>query len=295
MAEHGKEAKEAKDGKHLGIRVDGERAVKLTEVPTDLTGGMDKSGAEERVAAIGQELSNLLDLLFYAGTHAFVIILQGRDTSGKDGTIRRILTYSSVQSCRVEAFKVPTAEEAAHDFLWRIHRRTPARGNIAIFNRSHYEDVLAVRIHKLVPKPVWKRRYAHINHFESLLRDNNTLLAKFFLHVSKEEQERRLLAREQDTEKAWKLNVGDWKERELWDEYTEAAEDALNRCGTPEAPWTIVPADHKWYRDVVVLSTLVETLKPHSAQWLEKLREIGKASKAEIDAYRQSHPIKRKK
>src|SRR5579862_5091107 len=137
MAERGKEAREVKDSKHLGIRVDGARTVKLTEVPTALTGGMDKPAAEERLAAIGQELSNLLDLLFYAGTHAFIVILQGRDTSGKDGTIRRILTYSSVQSCRVEAFKVPTAEEVAHDFLWRIHRRTPARGYISIFNRSH--------------------------------------------------------------------------------------------------------------------------------------------------------------
>ncbi len=200
--------------------------------------------------------------------------------------VRKILDFCNAQSFRVEPFKVPTAEELAHDFLWRIHQKTPGRGSITIFNRSHYEDVLVVRVHKLVPESVWKKRFDHINHFEALLADNDTIIVKFYLHLSKEEQEERLLAREQETEKAWKLSAGDWKERELWDDYRKAYGDILNKCATPQAPWFIVPADRKWFRNLAVIQQLVLALRPHKQAWLDSLRATGEKAKAEIDAFR---------
>jgi PPK2 family polyphosphate:nucleotide phosphotransferase len=235
-------------------------------------------------------MTELFDLLFYAGKHSLLIVLQGRDTSGKDGTIRSLLSYSNAQSCRVIPFKVPTPEEVAHDFLWRVHQQTPGRGSIAIFNRSHYEDVLVARVHKLVPDPVWKRRYDHIDNFERLLLDADTILLKFYLHISRDEQEQRLLEREKETEKAWKLNVGDWKERELWDDYTRAYEDALNKCASPDAPWYVIPANHKWFRNLAVTEAVVTALQPYRKEWLAHLDRIGAAAKAELEAYRAHHP-----
>jgi len=267
-------------------RVDGSKKIRLSDIEAAQRGGMDKDEGRKRTDGLGVELSELADLLFYAGEHSLLVVLQGRDSSGKDGAIRRILTYSNVQSLRVEAFKVPSPEEMAHDFLWRIHSRVPARGHMALFNRSHYEDVLVPRVHKLLPEKVWRRRYDHINRFEDLLYDANTIILKFFLHITKEEQEERLLAREQETEKAWKLAVADWKEREFWDAYTEANEDALNHCSQPHAPWYVVPADHKWYRDLAIVEQLVETLRPYREVWLGKLEDIGKKSKAALEEYR---------
>jgi PPK2 family polyphosphate:nucleotide phosphotransferase len=247
---------------------------------------LEKSKAKLNTDTLGAELSELADLLYYAGQHALLIVLQGRDTSGKDGTIRRILNYTNAQSLRVESFKVPTEDELAHDFLWRVHQRTPGLGHATIFNRSHYEDVLVVRVHELVPKEVWKRRYDHINQFEKLLVDSRTIVLKFLLHISKEEQEERLLDREKETEKAWKLSVGDWKEREHWDEYTQAYQDAINHCAAPGAPWFVVPADHKWYRDLVIIEQIVETLRPYRDEWMASLEETGRTALQELEAYR---------
>lgn len=268
------------------IRVDGSKPIHLRKIQTDATGGMTHDEGVEAVGRLGAELSELQDLLFFAGMHSLLIVLQGRDTSGKDGTIRKVLEYTSVQSCRVEPFKVPTVQESAHDFLWRVHQRTPAAGSMVIFNRSHYEDVLVPRVHKLVPEEVWRGRYKHIRHFERLLADNRTILVKFCLHISPSEQKHRLLDREKEPEKAWKLSVGDWKERELWDAYTDAYDDAINECSTPEAPWYVVPADHKWFRNVAVMEQLVAALKPHKKEWLESLEETGRKARAELKAYR---------
>jgi PPK2 family polyphosphate:nucleotide phosphotransferase len=268
------------------VRVDGSEKVRLKDIDPNEDGGLEKEKARERTDELGTELAEHLDLLYYATRPALLIILQGIDTSGKDGTIRRILTYANVQSCRVEPFKVPTEEELAHDFLWRVHKRVPGRGSVTIFNRSHYEDVLVARVHELVPREVWKRRYDHINRFEELVHDNNTLIVKFYLHISKDEQEERLIEREQDAEKSWKLSVGDWKERELWDDYVEAYEEMLNRCGTVTAPWYVVPANRKWYRDLAVVEQLVEVLRPLRQDALASLEALGKQRRAEIQEFK---------
>jgi PPK2 family polyphosphate:nucleotide phosphotransferase len=177
---------------------------------------------------------------------------------------------------------VPSAEELAHDFLWRIHAHTPSRGKIGIFNRSHYEDVLVVRVHELVPKATWRKRYRQINDFERLLVETNTIVLKFFLHISRAEQEERLREREQDIEKAWKLSAGDWRERALWDNYVAAYEDAISKTSTANAPWYMIPADKKWLRNHLVLEAIVEALRPYPDQWRERLREIGEKAKAEL-------------
>lgn len=262
------------------------QGLRLSEVDPAYHGDLDRDQAEDLMEKLGQELGELADLLFYAGSHALLVVLQGRDTAGKDGAIRRILRYVNAQSCRVVPFKVPVGPEIEHDFLWRVHAQVPGRGSIALFNRSHYEDVLVVRVHGLVPEHVWRRRYDHINAFEELLLDSNTILAKLMLHISKDEQERRLLEREKETEKAWKLNVSDWQERELWDAYTAAYEDVFRYCSTARALWYVVPADHKWFRDVAVLERLVAALRPYKDDWLEQLARLGKQRKKELQAYR---------
>jgi PPK2 family polyphosphate:nucleotide phosphotransferase len=273
-------------------KVVGTKKIKLSDIEPNLHGGLERGEADKETQKLGAEMAELFDLLFAAGRHSLLIVLQGRDTSGKDGTIRHLLMYSNAQSCRVVPFKVPTPEELAHDFLWRVHKEAPGRGSIAIFNRSHYEDVLVVRVHKLVPEPAWNARFGQINAFEDLLLSANTIVLKFYLHISKDEQEERLLAREQETEKAWKLNVGDWKERELWEEYTRAFEDVLNKCSSPEAPWYVVPSNHKWFRNLAVTEAIVETLRPYRKDWLARLDEIGTAAKAELNAYRAEQGIK---
>ena len=248
---------------------------------------LEKTEGLEQLAKLGRRMDDLQELLFAARRHSLLIVLQGRDTSGKDGAIRSLLSYVNVQSCRVASFKVPNAEEAAHDFLWRIHAKAPGLGEIGIFNRSHYEDVLVVRVHDLVPKPVWKARYDRINEFEAMLAEANTLIVKFYLHISKGEQEERLLDREKDPEKSWKLSVGDWKERLLWDDYTEAYEDALTRCSTDVAPWRVVPANHKWFRDLAITEAIVEVLEPYAKEWKESLAELGNQERAALEAFRK--------
>jgi PPK2 family polyphosphate:nucleotide phosphotransferase len=254
------------------------------------THGLKRPEAEERTRALGAEMGELLELLYATGTKSLILVLQGIDTSGKDGTIRHLLTYVNVQSCRVIPFKAPTEEELSHDFLWRVHKEAPGKGQIAVFNRSHYEDVLVVRVHNLVPESVWEKRYDRINEFERLLADSDTLLMKFFLHISKDEQEKRLLARQEDPTKFWKLSAGDWKERELWGDYTHAFEAAISRCSAPHAPWYIVPANKKWFRNLAITEAVVETLRPYRQGWMDHLNKIGEAAKREIEEYRASKP-----
>lgn len=260
--------------------------VDLSTIDSKRDGGLTKEESLARAAVLGEELRELQDLLYFAGETSCLVVLQGMDTSGKDGTIRCFAKYVNIQGCRVASFKQPSQEELSHDFLWRVHAQTPAKGQITIFNRSHYEDVLIVRVHDLVPKRIWEKRYDQINHFERHLVDNGTVVLKFFLHISKSEQEQRLLEREQDKTKAWKLAVGDWKERELWDQYQNAYMDTLEKCSTDWAPWRIVPADRKWYRDLAVLESVVETLKPYKSKWLAKLDQIGKSALQDIMSYR---------
>lgn len=270
------------------LRIRRNQKVRLEAISPEPPRAAQRDAIEAETATLGAELAELEDLLYFSGTHAMLIVLQGRDTAGKDGTIRKLLDYCNVQGARVESFKVPTALELAHDFLWRVHARVPGRGELVIFNRSHYEDVLVPRVHALVPKDVWKPRYRAIRHFEDLLEANRTIVLKFFLHISKDEQRTRLLDREQDREKAWKLAVGDWKEREHWDAYTEAYEEALSRCSTRGAPWYVVPANAKWYRNYLVVKTVVEHLRAYRREWLGDLERLGHARAAEIEAYRRA-------
>lgn len=235
----------------------------------------DHASAEAELAKLSDELSDLQELLSAAQHHSLLVVLQGMDTSGKDGTIRHVLSHVNPQGCDVHSFKAPTPEELAHDFLWRIHKVTPPKGVMGIFNRSQYEDVLVARVHNLVPKDVWSQRYEEINHFEALLANSGTILLKFFLYISKEEQERRLLAREQDKDKAWKLSASDWAERKYWSDYIEAYQDALSKCSTDAAPWYIVPANHKWYRNLAVAHTLVHTMRQYKDEWKAELEARG--------------------
>lgn len=229
--------------------------------PASKDGHVNKAAAEEEIADAAQRLRELQYLLYAENRRSLLIVLQGLDAGGKDGTIRHVLGYMNPQGCRVQAFKQPTADEAAHDFLWRAHRATPARGEVAIFNRSHYEDVLVVRVHELVPKAQWKARYEHINAFERLLEANGTHILKFFLHISPEEQLRRFKQRLDDPCRWWKISESDYDERLYWDEYQRAYEDTLNHCSTQHAPWFVIPADHKWFRNLAVSSIVVETLE----------------------------------
>ena len=270
------------------IFLDGSEKVRLSDVDPRDTRGLDKEAALAEAEVFGREFAELGNLLAYAGQHALLVVLQGRDAAGKDGTIRKILEFSDIQNAHVHPFKVPTEEEKAHDFLWRVHAVAPRRGHIALFNRSHYEDVLAARVHELVPKSVWKRRYDHINAFERLLvEDSNVIVLKFCLHVSRDETIERLLAREKDPRTAWKLNPNDWRELPLWHELTGAYEDALERCASPEIPWYLVPADKKWFRNVAVLERLVLALRPHRDEWLSTLKKMGKSALEEIRALRE--------
>ncbi len=256
-------------------RVEPGKRVRLKDIDPDDTGKVSRDEAAGRVVKLNDQLTELQEMLYAAGAGSVLIVLQGLDTAGKDGTIRHVMGAFNPNGCRVEPFKAPTPTEAAHDFLWRVHVVTPARGMIAIFNRSHYEDVLVTRVHKLVPKHVWEERYERINQFEQLLAENGTIILKFFLYISKDEQRARLEAREADRDKAWKLSASDWPEHELYDQYVEVYEDALNRCSTTHAPWYIVPANHKWYRNVAVAQAIADALEPCRPQWQKALEARG--------------------
>jgi len=230
--------------------------------PTDHTLAPEgKDTARKSVKRLNRRLAELQELLYAQGKHKILIVLQAMDTGGKDGAIRKVFRGVNPQGIKVAGFKKPTGRELAHDYLWRVHAHTPAQGEIAVFNRSHYEDVLVVRVHDLVPPEVWSRRYEHINAFERILADEGATILKFYLHISKDEQKERLQARIDDPEKNWKFARGDLGERAVWDQYTEAFEAVLSRTSTDHAPWYIVPADAKWYRDLVILELLVGTLE----------------------------------
>jgi PPK2 family polyphosphate:nucleotide phosphotransferase len=221
----------------------------------------EKEEGKERLLQLNEALEELQELLYAEGKHQVLIVLQGMDTSGKDGTIRHVFEGVNPQGVRVASFKKPTPIELDHDYLWRVHQHTPGKGEIVIFNRSHYEDVLVVRVHSLVPEAVWSKRYDHINAFERTLADEGTTILKFFLHIDLEEQKERFQARLDRPHKRWKFNPGDLEERKLWPAYTQAYEDVLSKTSTPWAPWYIIPANRKWYRNLVIATIIVETLK----------------------------------
>ncbi len=222
----------------------------------------DEDAAKVELAKYKDRLCKLQYLMYAEKRHSLLIVLQALDAGGKDGTVNHVMSVMNPQGTTVAAFKSPTAVELDHDFLWRVHPHVPGRGAVAIFNRSHYEDVLIVRVHKLVPKDVWKERYALINNFESLLcTQNNTTIVKFFLHISKDEQLRRFEQRLDDPSRNWKISDSDYKERELWNEYTKAFEDALEKTSTKHAPWYVIPANHKWFRNLAVSQIVAETME----------------------------------
>jgi PPK2 family polyphosphate:nucleotide phosphotransferase len=239
------------------------RKVDLTAVDPDDTHLIPegKPEAKKQNAAIQDRLEELQELLYAGHEWKLLIVLQGLDTSGKDGTIRHVMGGFNPVGTRVVSFKKPSVEELDHDYLWRVHRQVPAKGEVVVFNRSHYEDVLVVRVHSLVPKAVWQKRYDHIRAFEQMLHDEGTLILKFFLHISQEEQRARLQARIKDPAKRWKFQPGDLEERKHWKEYQRAYEDALARTATEWAPWYVVPANQKWYRNYVVGSVIADKLQ----------------------------------
>jgi len=245
--------------------------VKLSDFdPRHVDGDWDKLKAGARITENASVLRELAYRLYAEDRRAVLLVLQGTDTSGKDGTIRKATTGINPLSFSITAFTQPTGEELAHDFLWRVHETAPRRGHIGIFNRSHYEDVVVVRVRELVPKSVWRTRYDRINEFEQLLVDEGVTLIKCFLHISKDEQRERLEARLEDPTKRWKFRRGDLEERKRWDDYQAAYEDAISRCNTTHAPWHIVPADRKWYRNLVVSNLLRETLEKLDPQFPEE-------------------------
>jgi len=221
--------------------------------------------SEEAVAAelkkYSQRLTELQALMYAEYKHSLLIVLQAMDGGGKDGTIHHVMAAMNPQGCSVVGFKVPTAEELAHDYLWRIHKMTPGKGHITVFNRSHYEDVLVVRVHGLVSEDIWSKRYNEINEFERELANSGTTIVKFFLHIDKEEQLRRFRDRLDEPDKQWKISDSDYTEREYWDEYQRAYMDVLSKCSFNYAPWYVIPANHKWFRDLAVSQILVETLE----------------------------------
>jgi PPK2 family polyphosphate:nucleotide phosphotransferase len=226
------------------------------------------------IEAYSEKLRKLQYLMYAEGRRSLLICLQGRDAAGKDGTINHVLGAMNPQGCTVTGFKVPTKEEAAHDFLWRYHRAVPGSGHVGIFNRSHYEDVLVVRVHELVPKEVWSRRYEQINDFEKTLHAGGTHILKFYLHIDADEQLERFEQRILDPARHWKISEGDYAERPYWDAYTEAFEDALSRCSTRHAPWFVIPSNHKWFRNLAVARIVCEALEALNMKFPEPTVDI---------------------
>jgi len=224
-------------------------------------GGLEKEAAKLLFAEKTERLQQLQYTLYAENKHSVLVVLQAMDAGGKDSTIRNVFGPLNPQGVRVASFKKPTERELAHDFLWRVHSKTPGRGEISVFNRSHYEDVLVVRVHDIVPKSVWRARYDHINHFEKLLTTGGTTVVKFYLHISEDEQLERLVDRLDTPHKFWKANPGDFEERKCWKDYQRAFEGALSACSTPWAPWYVIPANRKWFRNLAIASILVDTLE----------------------------------
>lgn len=260
--------------------VDPAGAFRLDQCPTRDPAGIEddkKRGKHELLPERRDEIRDLQRTLYAEGTRSVLLVLQGTDTSGKDGTIRHVLRGITPSGVQVTAFGAPSSGELAHDYLWRIHAACPARGRIGVFNRSHYEDVMAARVRGLVEPDTWRRRYRHINEFERMLVDEGTTVLKCFLHLSRDEQGERLQARLDEPHKRWKFSRDDLEDRARWDEYQTAYEDALRETSTPWAPWHIVPADRKWQRNLVVAQLLAATLQrmdPHVPPALAATEDI---------------------
>lgn len=243
------------------------KAVQLSNYDPGYRGVFSKKTAAGEIRLLQARMQTLQERLYAENKQSLLIILQALDAGGKDSTIKKVFEGINPQGVRVHSFKQPSTLELAHDFLWRVHQRTPEKGYIGIFNRSHYEDVLVVRVNKLVSQAIWEKRYDHINHFEQLLTDNGTKIIKFFLYISREEQKERFQDRLDKPDKHWKFSKGDLVVRDQWDTYIQAYETVLSRCNTPEAPWHIVPANRKWYRNLVVTQTIVNTLEAMNPQY----------------------------
>jgi PPK2 family polyphosphate:nucleotide phosphotransferase len=250
--------------------------VRLRDWSTDDTDGFDgdKTDGERALVELNTRLADLQGLLFAEEKHRLLVVLQGMDTSGKDGTIKHVFRTINPLGVKVANFKRPNETELAHDYMWRVHEHTPARGHISIFNRSHYEDVLVVRVHELVAKNVWSRRYRHIRDFEQMLSDEGTAMVKFLLHISKDEQKERLEERLRNPKKQWKFEHGDIEERKLWEDYQAAYEVALSKTSTEHAPWYIVPSDRKWYRNLVINQVIIDVLEGFEMKYPEPARDL---------------------
>jgi PPK2 family polyphosphate:nucleotide phosphotransferase len=268
------------------FRVEPGSNVKLKDIdPAFKDHHESRKEAVEEIEQDQERLRKLQESFYIDGRRSLLICLQGMDTGGKDGTINHILGAMNPQGCNVVGFRQPSVEELSHDFLWRIHQAAPAKGKVTIFNRSHYEDVLVVRVHNLVPQSIWSERYSQINAFEKGLVQSNTLILKFYLHISKKEQLSRFKERLDDPSKQWKISEADYKERGFWDSYTAAYEEALSRCSTQDAPWFVIPSDHKWFRNLAIARIVVEHLEsldmtnPRPKVDLEHIRREYQAAK----------------
>jgi PPK2 family polyphosphate:nucleotide phosphotransferase len=267
LSENGNPQDEATRAR-VGYRVEpGARASLATRDPDETEHYKTKKDVARELEKQRRRIQDLQERLYAENERGLLIVLQALDTGGKDGTIKHVFSGVNPQGCRVSSFKIPSAEEANHDFLWRYHKSIPARGRIGIFNRSHYEDVLVVRVKNLVPEEIWRERYERINAFERTLTLEGITVLKFFLHISRDEQKRRLQRRLDNPNKRWKFSSDDLKERALWDAYQRAFEDALSKCSTEHAPWYVVPANKKWYRNLVVASTIADTLEAMDPQY----------------------------
>lgn len=262
--------------------------VKLRKIDPGFADCSDKT-AKAKVERYDARLRELQELLYAEHKHSLLICLQAMDTGGKDGTINHVLGTMNPQGCRVASFKEPSNLELSHDYLWRMHRDAPAKGEIAVFNRSHYEDVLIARVHDLVPEKVWSKRYGQINAMEKILRDNGTHILKFYLHISKDEQLRRFKERLDNPHKQWKISEKDYTEREYWDEYTEAFEAMLSQCSTESAPWFVIPANHKWFRNLAIAQIMVEYMEGLNMKFPKPTVDIGKIRKKYFKAKRADH------
>ena len=250
--------------------------IRLRDFNPDYHEGLDKDKTRPKTEKLCQRIGELQHLLYANHKHALILVFQGMDTSGKDGAGKSVLQYVVPAGVETNNFKSPSSEELAHDFLWRIHKAAPRYGNIGVFNRSHYEDVLAVRVLKLKPKEIWSARYEQINAFEKILCENNVIVLKFFLHISKDEQARRLNARLEDPAKNWKFEMNDLKMRGYWRELQEAFEDAINHCSSAYAPWHVVPANHKWYRDYAIAGAVASALEKLKMRWPKPKEDLSK-------------------
>ncbi|MEZ4700820.1 MAG: polyphosphate kinase 2 family protein [Rhodothermales bacterium] len=256
------------DFDYTRYRVPTGKKFKLASIdPSDTQGLENDKAVDRRKKKNRKRMANLQERLFAEGKQSLLVVLQAMDTGGKDSTIREVFRGVNPQGCRVNGFKAPTPIELAHDFLWRVHDVAPKKGMIGIFNRSHYEDVLVVRVHGWAPKEIIERRYDHINRFEALLADAGTRVLKIMLHISKDYQLERLRRRLVEPDSHWKFNPGDLKERELWDEYMKCYEIALNRSATPAAPWYVIPAEHQWFRNLLITELIADTLEEMNPQY----------------------------